>query len=323
MKRIQVRCQIGHLPGMKAAASSPVDADDRPGHSNREAWLPERHLVHWTPCVSSILHECVRLHTLCLIPFLVHDGADVDETDPSGITALHAASRTLSREAIQMLLRCGANVNLAAPATGLSPLHFAAQSASSKGGIILAAGAECVKLLLQNGAQVSARDGHGKEAIHFACQGGRVDLVTLLLDYGADVNSLTSRQESPLFLFLDAKTNLRKAQLLNTLLHLSYPLRIANAENSLPAGLHIPSAGHLKDALLRLASDVLSLQDICKFNVRKLCRGGGKDWMETKLPANLWKSIYVDQEFSYASKLKAQAGAGAFQLAPKGKDRPP
>ncbi|XP_060116707.1 ankyrin repeat domain-containing protein 61 [Heteronotia binoei] len=294
---------------MQGTACCLMNIHERLDPSDSETWLPEGHLKDWVQvrhdCASNILHECVRLQTLHLIPFFVHDGMDIDEMDTSGLTALHVASKTLAKEAIQMLLHCGANINLTVPVTGQAALHFATQSSSSKGAITLAAGAECVELLLQNGAQVHMRDRSGREAIHFACQGGREDLVTLLLDYGADINSLTSLQESPLFLFLQEKNNLRQAQLLDKLLSLSYPLKITNAEGCLPTGFIFPCAERLKDALLRMTLDVLPLQEICKFNIRKIYGENMKLWMEVNLPTDLWKSIYVDQEFSYASKTKA------------------
>ncbi|KAL8175511.1 UNVERIFIED_CONTAM: hypothetical protein K2H54_026952 [Gekko kuhli] len=308
-KRIRFHRQTGHFPSMQGSACCLRNTHGRLDHSHSEGWLPDRHPKRWVQVrhyrAPNILHECVRLQTLRLIPFFVHDGMDIDEMDAGGLTALHVASKTLRKEAIQMLLHCGANVNLTAPMTGRSALHFATQSSSSKGGITLAAGEECIELLLRNGAQVCMRDRSGKAAIHFACQGGRNDLVTLLLDYGADINSLTNLQESPLFLFLKEKTNLRQAHLLDKLLGLSYPLKITNAENCLPTGLIFPCAGRLKDTLLSMTSNVLPLQEICKFNIRKIYRGNMKLRMETKLPADLWKSIYIDQEFSYASKIKA------------------
>lgn len=252
-----------------------------------------------------ILHEYVRLRAPHLVPTLVPEGMNINEMNAFGLTALHVASQTLAKEAIETLLRLGARVNLPAPTTGRSALHFATRSSSSKGGVTLAAGAECVELLLQKGADVRKRDHDGKEALHFASQGGREDLVTLLLDHGADVNSLTSQGESPLFLFLEERKNLRQARLLDKLLSLSYPLKITNAKECLPTGLSFPCARRLKEALLEMASEVLTLQEICKFNIRKMYGGNMGDLMELKLPAEQWKSILVDQEFSYASKLKA------------------
>ncbi|XP_054848817.1 ankyrin repeat domain-containing protein 61 [Eublepharis macularius] len=224
--------------------------------------------------------------------------------DASGLTGLHLASKNLKLEIIQLLLYCGANVNLANPETGQSALHFAILSSSSKGGVTLAAGAECVEVLLHNGAQARMRDRNGIEAIHFACRCGRKDLVTLLLDHGADIDALTSQQESPLYLFLEEKRNQRKVQLLDKLLSLSYPLKLTNSKGCLPKGLLFPHARQLKDALLRMASDVLSLQEICKFNIRKIYGEKMKWWLQKKLPTTLWNSIYVYQEFSYASKIK-------------------
>lgn len=255
-------------------------------------------------CALSPLHAAVSSGTPQLIPLVLSSGADINDTDELGQTALHLASETLHKEAIQVLLRCGASINFTTPVTRHAALHLAVCSASSKGGITLAAGGECVELLLQNGANVHTQDWEGQAAIHFACQSGREDLVNLLLRYGADVNSLTKQQESPLFLFLEKKINLRNARLLDKLLSLSYPLRLRNYQGRLPKGLLPPSGQQLKDALLRVSLKVLSLQDICKFNVRKAFEGNRKCWLKGKMPIRLWNSIYIHQEFSYASKIK-------------------
>ncbi|XP_061456272.1 ankyrin repeat domain-containing protein 61 [Rhineura floridana] len=251
----------------------------------------------------SLLHAAVTNGYHPAIPHLLKNGANINDRDKSGQTALHLASGLLNQQAISMLLLCGANVNLTTPITKETALHFAVRSSSCKAGIVLAAGGKCVMLLLLTGGNVYMKDWEGQEVIHSACRNGRRDIINLLLDNDADVNSLTSQGESPLFLFLEKETNLRQGKVLKRLLSSSYPLQLTNCAGHLPKALRHPRYELLKDMLMRMSSDVLSLQDICKFYIRKIYRGNLKCWLRGVIPSSLWYSIYINQEFSYASKI--------------------
>ncbi|XP_034294685.1 ankyrin repeat domain-containing protein 61 [Pantherophis guttatus] len=249
------------------------------------------------------LHLAITNGCHHLIPDLLKRGARIDDRTKAGQTALHLASKTLNQEAVQMLLRCGAKVNSTTPMTQETPLHLAVHTLSCKAGIVLAADGKCVELLLMNGADVCVKDWKGQEALHHACRNGREDIINLLLNYGADVNALTLQAESCLFLFLEKATNLKKANVLWKLLSLSYPLKLTNSEDRLPRLLDDPYWEPLKDILLQVSSQVWSLQDICKFNIRKVYGGNSRYWLKEAMPIELWDSIYTSQEFSYASKI--------------------
>uniref|UniRef100_A0A8D2KVL5 Ankyrin repeat domain 61 n=1 Tax=Varanus komodoensis TaxID=61221 RepID=A0A8D2KVL5_VARKO len=231
-------------------------------------------------------------------------GARVNHRDDTGQTALHLASETLNQPAIKLLLHCGANVNLTTTGTDETALHLAVWSSSCKAAVILAAGRQCVELLLLNGANVHLKNWEGHEAIHRACQSGREDIINLLLSYGADANSLTNQGETPLFLFLEKTINIRKTRLLKKLLSLSYPLKLANYEGRLPKVLQLSSCEHLKDMLIQVSLEVWSLQDICKFNIKKIYSGNMKYQLKGIIPTLLWNSMYVQKESSYASKAR-------------------
>ena len=47
-------------------------------------------------------------------------------------------------------------------------------------------------MLLENGADVNSKDIHGKTALVKACKLGVIDIVKLLIKYGASVNSSSS-----------------------------------------------------------------------------------------------------------------------------------
>ncbi|XP_026579942.1 ankyrin repeat domain-containing protein 61-like [Pseudonaja textilis] len=249
------------------------------------------------------LHLAVAIGCHHLIPDLLKRGARIDDRTKSGQTALHLASRTLNQAAIQTLLHCGAQVNSTTPTTQETPLHLAVHTSSSKAGIVLGADGTCVELLLLNGADVGLKDWKGQAALHHACRNGREDLIHLLLSYGADANAVTSQAESCLFLFLEKASNLKKANILWKLLSLSYPVKLTNAEGRLPQLLDDPHWEPLKDILLQVSSQVWSLQDICKFNIRKVYGGDSRYWLKEAMPVELWDSIYTSQPFSYASNV--------------------
>ncbi|XP_062999473.1 ankyrin repeat domain-containing protein 61 [Elgaria multicarinata webbii] len=249
------------------------------------------------------LHLAVQTGCHHIIPDLVKRGAKVNDRAKTGQTALHLASEILNQQAIKLLLQCGANVNLATAGAKETALHLAVWSSSCKAGIILAAGGKCVELLLLNGANVHMKNWEGQEAIHSACRNGREDIINLLLNYGADANSLTQQEESPLFLFLQKSINLRKAEVMKKLLSLSYPLKLTDYKGHLPEALYLPHCKRLKDKLIQVSFEVLSLQDICKFNIRKIYGGNTKCRLKGIIPTRLWNSIYIHQEFSYAAKV--------------------
>ena len=88
---------------------------------------------------------------------LIGQGADVDETDHFGNTALHLA---LSYpDMISLLLESGASVN-AKNAMGNTPLHLAVRDKRA------------VELLLAAGADVNARNGLDKTPLHYAMRQG-------------------------------------------------------------------------------------------------------------------------------------------------------
>lgn len=253
-------------------------------------------------CFLSPLQIAVCNRDAHLIPRLVLRGADVNARAVDGLTALHLASADLNKKTMGALLDCGANVNLTMLQTQKSALHIAVSRSSVKCSIVLAAGRECVNLLLCHGANTHLWDSDGHEAIHLACRGGREDLVSLLIDYGADVNSLTAQGETPLFLLLEKRVRPKNGELLEKVLDLMYPLKLTNRNGRLPSGLC--DNQELKDRLVRLSEEVWPLQDICKFHIRKMCVGKAKLHLKRRIPTHLWHSITVTQEFSYASKLK-------------------
>jgi ankyrin repeat protein len=92
------------------------------------------------------------------------------------------------RQIAEYLLDSGADVNQAADnAFKVAPIH----AAVSNGDI------ETVRLILERGADINARQQNGFTALHGAAGAGRADLVELLLAHGADRHALTDDGKTP------------------------------------------------------------------------------------------------------------------------------
>ncbi|XP_074866292.1 ankyrin repeat domain-containing protein 61 [Carettochelys insculpta] len=253
----------------------------------------------------SALHLALDAAASGAISILIENGANINDTNEFGKTALHTAAEHLNKEITETLITCGANINCTIPTYGKTALHLAVCTASSKAGTVLAADIDCIHLLLMNGAKVNSQDCEGRAAIHDACLGGRKEIVDLLLDYHADINTLTRLGQSPLFLFLQCRSNLRHTSLLNKLLNISYPLKLINNQGDLPTTLLLPEFQIQKDFLIRLSQSMLSLEDICKITIRRIYGEKNKQCLKKRLPAIVWNSLYNYQDYSQLWYIKS------------------
>jgi ankyrin repeat protein len=107
-------------------------------------------------------------------------GAKVDYRNPeTGWTALHRAARFGHAEIASALLRCGANPN-ARDNRQLTPLHDSAQG--------LLGSVAAMKLLLDAGADIEARDSYGKTPVLAAVQYSNLAGFLFLLGASADIS---------------------------------------------------------------------------------------------------------------------------------------
>lgn len=96
-----------------------------------------------------------------------------------GFTALHLAAFFGHDEAVELLLRHGAEVDVVARNSDLqvAPLHSAAAGGHAK----------IVGILLEHGAAPNVRQGGGYTPLHAAAQNGDRESVEALLESGADL----------------------------------------------------------------------------------------------------------------------------------------
>jgi ankyrin repeat protein len=113
---------------------------------------------------------------------LIEAGADVNQKTSDGATALHYAIQggktredKVIIDVVRVFLDVGANVNEQTESEGLTPLMLAADY--GKTGV--------VKVLMDRGADINAKDRNGRTALMAAQDNGHQDIVNLLKEAGA------------------------------------------------------------------------------------------------------------------------------------------
>ncbi|VUC26120.1 unnamed protein product [Clonostachys rosea] len=106
----------------------------------------------------------------------------IDDLDRTGCSALHHAARLGNREAVEALIRGGANINIKDGKDGMTPLMLAAWNGR----------VECMRALLEPGAgkrnEVNQRSNFGYTAMDCAVFSCNPRSVRLLIEYGASVS---------------------------------------------------------------------------------------------------------------------------------------
>uniref|UniRef100_A0A0G4HR46 Uncharacterized protein n=1 Tax=Chromera velia CCMP2878 TaxID=1169474 RepID=A0A0G4HR46_9ALVE len=132
---------------------------------------------------------------------LLDAGADVNSTDGGFATALHMAARLGNPEMVELLLENDADVKSSPAPYFYTPLHQAAVGNTS-------GHVESASLLVESGANVSARALLYHTPLHIAAMGGSLEMARLLVDEGADVNATNVILHSPLHMSLGGNDNL-------------------------------------------------------------------------------------------------------------------
>jgi ankyrin repeat protein len=164
------------------------------------------------PVEASMLRKAAQHRDIETLALLLQYGADANGFDKEGITPLFAATQASCFESAKMLLKHKADPNLSAGPNSESPLSLAAcenqidfvQLFLTNGGevnLIMDNGSttlvqamnkvvspQLVELLLTSGGDANEKNGEGTTALFQAIQANRVDLMTVLLDHGANPN---------------------------------------------------------------------------------------------------------------------------------------
>jgi ankyrin repeat protein len=139
----------------------------------------------------SVLHAAVNGGFADCVEILVNKGnANVNISDRDGTTPLHIACTLNHSGLVRFLIQKGAKVNVS-DKNGF-PLHNACEGSVSGGvdgiSLINVQGDPLgtANELLQNGADVNAKNKSGRTPLHIAAQKGNTELVRLLLASGAN-----------------------------------------------------------------------------------------------------------------------------------------
>ena len=126
--------------------------------------------------------------TVCR-PLITNESVNV--ADFLGNRPLHIAARNGNIQTVQLLVDCGADVNVL-NGDGQTPLHTAAGGRKDC--------PELCSILLKHNAKIDAVDKDGNQPLHLACKRRHAATGNLLLSHGADVTALNKQQQRPLHL---------------------------------------------------------------------------------------------------------------------------
>lgn len=152
---------------------------------------------------------------LATVRSLLKGGADVNEAQGDGMTAIHWSAYNGDVDMANVLLYAGARANSLTRLGGYTPLHL-----GSRGGH-----AEVVKVLLEAGADANAATSTGQATpLHFAAASGNVDAIVSLVEHSADVNVAESQWGHTPLMFAAANN---RARAIGALIHLGADPAIA------------------------------------------------------------------------------------------------
>jgi ankyrin repeat protein len=149
------------------------------------------------------LAEAVRASDILAVRALVRDGADVNASEPDGMTPLHWAAQLDALDTADVLIRAGASV-AAATRYGMTPLFLACTNGS----------APLVERLLEAGADPNSARPGGETALMTAARTGVLAAVDALLAHGADANAQEASQGQTALMWAAAENHLPVVQTL-------------------------------------------------------------------------------------------------------------
>ena len=133
------------------------------------------------------LHWAVERRDLPMINVLLEAGAKHDLTNRTGASPLYLAATNGDAAAIARLLAAGADPNAVLTAEGESVLMLASQTGD----------APAVKALLDRGADPNTQQLRGQTALMWAAAEGHAGVVKLLLAHGADPGLSSTASTKP------------------------------------------------------------------------------------------------------------------------------
>lgn len=144
--------------------------------------------VHMRPSIITTARPTPLIHAVLygkgnddIVRALIAAGADLNDTNIAGVTAIHfAALRRGNASIVVDLIEAGANVNVVS-IDGWTPLIFA----------VMSGGVNIVRILLRAGARadIGKTDVGGGGPLHLAAKNGDKEIVRLIIASGANLDS--------------------------------------------------------------------------------------------------------------------------------------
>eukprot|EP00953_Heterococcus_sp_UTEX-ZZ885_P019286 10775-Heterococcus_DN1.PRE.1 len=146
--------------------------------------------------VSCVRDACTALHLAvaagrtdsCEL-LLASDNSLIHMKDSDGYTVLIKAAMSAAIDTVQLLIRCGADINAVSFDNTTALMEACRRTRFDV--------ADC---LLKAGADVHVADSDGNNALTYAVAANSVALVQLLLDHGADINATNAHGKNALFM---------------------------------------------------------------------------------------------------------------------------
>uniref|UniRef100_A0A2D4ESN9 SOCS box domain-containing protein n=1 Tax=Micrurus corallinus TaxID=54390 RepID=A0A2D4ESN9_MICCO len=201
-----------------------------------------------TDCVSPLHEACLGGHAACVSVLLKH-GANVNATTIDWNTPLFNACVSGSVDCLNLLLQHRASPH---PVCDLaSPIHEAAKRGHTK----------CVETLLSNGVSIDHNIKHLGTPLYVACENQQLKCAKKLLESGASANS-GKDLDSPLH--IAAQTS--NVEMVHLLIDFGANTKAVNAEGKKPIEL-VPANSSLMQIFLQREGP-FSLMQLCRLCIR-------------------------------------------------------
>nr|XP_057938265.1 ankyrin repeat and SOCS box protein 9-like [Doryrhamphus excisus] len=196
--------------------------------------------------VTPLHGACIAGHASCA-KLLLQNGAHVNSVTLNGQTALSEACSRGHVTCVSLLLRHGASTS-----GSDAPMHAAAAKGYP----------ECIESLAEHGADLDYNIDQSGAPLHVACSNQQMTTVRKLLHLGASANSRGSG-ESPLHI----AARLSNPDMVSVLLNHGADASMRNPDGKRPLDLAPPDSA--VERLLRQSGGVPPLMQLCRLHIRR------------------------------------------------------